>query len=239
MGNTLEMVRHPDALPESFQELTQQLQAGELPEAELKCKARDGTLFWVDVLFDRVLDSKGNTIGYTAIMHDITDKKRIETLSVTDALTGLYNRGKLDEALAVEANRASRYGTSLSVVLFDIDYFKKINDTFGHQVGDVTLIQVAEIITSRTREVDISGRWGGEEFMVICPQTGIKGARELAEELRAAVANHEFGEVGEVTCSFGVAEYNRNEAIEDMLLRVDTALYQSKKEGRNRVSLAR
>ena len=239
MGNTLEMIRHPDALPESFQELNQQLEAGELPEAELKCKARDGTLFWVDVLFDRVLDSKGNIIGYTAIMHDITDKKRIETLSVTDALTGLYNRGKLDEALAVEANRASRYGTSLSVVLFDIDYFKKINDTFGHQVGDVTLIMVAEIITSRTREVDISGRWGGEEFMVICPQTGIKGARELAEELRVAVANHEFGEVGEVTCSFGVAEYNRNEAVEDMLLRVDTALYQSKKEGRDRVSLAR
>lgn len=101
------------------------------------------------------------------------------------------------------------------------------------------LIQVAEIITTRTREVDISGRWGGEEFMVICPQTGIKGAQELAEELRMAIASYEFGEVGEVTCSLGVAEYSRNEAIEDMLLRVDTALYQSKKEGRNRVSLAK
>jgi diguanylate cyclase (GGDEF)-like protein/PAS domain S-box-containing protein len=238
-GNTLEMIRHPDAAPESFQELSQQLEEGELPQSELKCKARDGTLFWIDVLFDRILDSKGTAIGYTAIMHDITDKKRIETLSVTDALTGLNNRGRLDEALAVEANRASRYGTSLSIVLFDIDYFKKINDTFGHQAGDIVLIQVAEIITTRTREVDISGRWGGEEFMVICPQTGIKGAQELAEELRMAIASYEFGEVGEVTCSLGVAEYSRNEAIEDMLLRVDTALYQSKKEGRNRVSLAK
>jgi diguanylate cyclase (GGDEF)-like protein/PAS domain S-box-containing protein len=238
-GNTLEMIRHPDALPESFQELNQQLEAGGLPQSELKCKARDGTPFWIDVLFDRVLDSQGTAIGYTAIMHDITDKKRIEMLSVTDALTGLYNRGRLDEALSVEANRASRYGTSLSVVLFDIDYFKKINDTFGHHAGDMTLIAVGEIITTRTREVDIPGRWGGEEFMVICPQTGIKGAQELAEELRVAVATHEFGEVEEVTCSFGVAEYSRNEAIEDMLLRVDTALYQSKKEGRNRVSVAK
>ena len=229
---------HPDSPQEYFDELLQQLEAGELPEGEVECSAKDGAIYWVEMIFDRIVNSQDEVLGYTAIMQDITDKKRIEKLSITDSLTGLFNRLRLDDALSNETMRATRYGTSLSILLFDIDYFKKINDTFGHQVGDVTLIMVAEIITSRTREVDIAGRWGGEEFVVICPQTGIKGAAELAEELRIAVGSQEFGDVGEVTCSFGVVEYNRGENIEDMLLRVDTALYQAKKEGRNRVVVA-
>jgi diguanylate cyclase (GGDEF)-like protein/PAS domain S-box-containing protein len=237
-GNHISMLRHPDDTSGFFDDLQEKLETGEMPEGEAECSARDNTAYWVKIIFDRIINSQGETIGYTAIMQDITDKKRIERLSVTDSLTGLYNRMKIDEVLENEAMRSSRYGTSLSIVLFDVDYFKKINDTFGHQVGDITLIMVAEVVRDRTREVDIAGRWGGEEFMVVCPQTGIRGARELAEELRMAVSSRDFGEVDEVTCSFGVAEYSRGENIEDVLLRVDTALYRAKREGRNRVILA-
>jgi diguanylate cyclase (GGDEF)-like protein len=232
------MIRHPDVTAGYFDELLQQLAEGELPDWEVECGTVDGNPYWTEMIFDRVMNNKGEVVGYTAIMHDISDKKYIEQLSITDSLTGLFNRMKIDDVLNNESTRSSRYGSSLSILLFDIDYFKKINDTFGHQVGDTTLIAVAEIIMARTREVDIAGRWGGEEFMIICPQTGMKGASELAEELRIAISAHKLDEVDEVTCSFGVAEYNRGEHVTDLLMRADMALYKAKKGGRNRVVIA-
>ena len=237
-GHHISMMLHPDTPSDTIEKLWKELRLGNLPECELKNCSKNGEEYWVRVVFEQVLNKKSESAGYTVIMEDVTSKKQIEALSVTDSLTGLFNRLKIDETLHNETTRAARYGTSLCIVLFDIDYFKKINDTFGHQAGDQALKQVADIAESRARQVDIVGRWGGEEFIIICPQTGIKGASGLAEGLRSAFSGHDFDMVSGITCSFGVAEYNQGESIADLLKRADTALYQAKAEGRNRVVLA-
>ncbi|MDY7537865.1 GGDEF domain-containing protein [Undibacterium sp. 5I1] len=159
----------------------------------------------------------------------------LEQLAVKDRLTGLFNRLKLDQILEDELVRSRRYASIFSVVLLDVDHFKSVNDNFGHPVGDQVLKEMSNILEQSTREVDIVGRWGGEEFMIICPDTDIEGAYKLAEKLRLEIASHLFQIVGTKTASFGVAGSNKNDTPQSLLTRVDEALYRSKKMGRNRV----
>lgn len=166
------------------------------------------------------------------------ERERVEKLSITDRLTGLNNRQKLDQVLADEVDRAARYSHSLSLILFDVDHFKSVNDTHGHLVGDDVLIKMAEITAETVRSVDIAGRWGGEEFVVICPETGEEGAAEVAEKLRKAIEATDFPVIGTKTASFGIAEYKKGESIEAAMHRADQALYSAKQQGRNRVELA-
>ena len=116
--------------------------------------------------------------------------------------------------------------------------FKTINDTHGHQVGDLALIHIAEILHSKTRRTDIFGRWGGDEFMVVCPETDTAGAMEVAEKLRAEIERHLFPTAGSKTASFGVAAYEQGETTDDLIERADAALYRAKENGRNRVESA-
>lgn len=160
----------------------------------------------------------------------------LEELSVTDKLTSLYNRLKLDEVLQNEFERARRYHTSFGLIMMDIDFFKQVNDTYGHQIGDMVLVEIAGILKTHFRSIDTVGRWGGEEFLVICPQTGREGLMKLAEHLRDTVEKHEFPEVGHKTASFGAALYTDDDSIETLISRADAALYQSKETGRNKVT---
>ncbi len=166
------------------------------------------------------------------------EKARAEKLSVTDRLTGLFNRLKLDEALIYELERAKRYGHPLSIILFDIDHFKQVNDTFGHKVGDDVLASIAKVAAKKVRAIDIVGRWGGEEFMVICPETDLPSARAVAERIRTGVAAHSFPSVGRKTASFGVATVLSKDNADAITRRADEALYRAKKGGRNRVETA-
>ncbi len=159
----------------------------------------------------------------------------LEQLAARDKLTGLYNRRKLDESFAVEVSRAARYGRPLSVILLDIDYFKDVNDTHGHPVGDAVLIETSERLREALRTSDIPGRWGGEEFLIICPETNLKTAVQLAERLRQNYAAREFPSAGCLTASFGVAAHHKGRSTEDILLSADEALYLAKNGGRNRV----
>jgi len=159
----------------------------------------------------------------------------LERLSVTDQLTGVANRRRLDDMLAREINRFVRYGRPLSVLLLDVDHFKAINDAFGHSVGDIVLMEIARMIAEGVRQTDMPGRWGGEEFLIICPETDITGAIALAELLRNRIAEHIFPEAGNVTISSGVATLTNGESSKDFLRRVDQALYQAKDGGRNQV----
>ncbi|XPV75581.1 MAG: transporter substrate-binding domain-containing protein [Desulfovibrio sp.] len=161
----------------------------------------------------------------------------LEQLAVTDRLTGLNNRMKLDQVLLEEVNRSSRYGSPLSIIILDIDHFKSINDEHGHQEGDVALINVAKILTKNVRQVDIVGRWGGEEFLIICPETPHSGAQTIAEKLRIQLKNTTLCK-SPLTGSFGVAELKRNEEEADLLRRADKALYAAKHNGRNQVITA-
>lgn len=160
---------------------------------------------------------------------------QLERLSVTDRLTGLFNRMKLDEALDSECLRAQRTGQPFSLIMIDVDHFKQINDTHGHQAGDRVLIEIAQLLQSGTRDIDVVGRWGGEEFMVICPHTDSEGARQLAENLCLKIQAFKFTVVEHKTASFGVASFQAGDQCQDIVERADAALYAAKGKGRNRV----
>lgn len=161
--------------------------------------------------------------------------RALERLSVTDNLTGLFNRQKLGEVFENEIQRARRFQHSFSVILLDIDHFKQVNDTHGHQAGDQILIAVARVLEGKTRETDTTGRWGGEEFLIICPHTDLHGARNLADKIRETLVAHDFPTTHHMTASFGISTYRPDDQIDDLIERADTALYRAKHEGRNRV----
>ncbi|MDK2063182.1 diguanylate cyclase [Aliarcobacter butzleri] len=158
-------------------------------------------------------------------------------LSITDNLTKLYNRVKLDKSLQEEMNRNLRYNTNFSIILLDIDYFKKVNDNFGHQIGDEVLIESAQILSKNIRNVDILGRWGGEEFLVICPETKIEDAIKVASHINEAIKLHKFSTYpNTITISLGVATFSKHiKNVDDIILNADKALYQAKEEGRDKV----
>lgn len=160
----------------------------------------------------------------------------IKRLSVTDALTGLYNRVKLHAQFPLELERATRHGRPLSLLLLDVDHFKLVNDDLGHPVGDAVLVSIARLISANTRVLDIVCRWGGEEFLVLCPETGPEQALTLAERIRAQVASGEFPGQRRMSVSIGVATLAPGETAESLVKRADAALYESKRGGRNRVS---
>ncbi len=164
-------------------------------------------------------------------------KEELEVLAITDRLTGLHNRLKLDESFISELNRSIRYGHPLSVVILDLDHFKSVNDTYGHQIGDEVLMAVAKILKGSSRAVDVPGRWGGEEFLVICPETDLLGAKALAEKIRQSIEAYSFPQVGRKTASFGVAQFTEGDSIDTLTHRADEALYQAKITGRNRVEV--
>jgi len=156
-------------------------------------------------------------------------------LSITDKLTGIFNRLKLDEALNDEFNRSNRFKSSFGIIIIDIDYFKRVNDTYGHLVGDQLLIQFAKILKENIRKVDVLGRWGGEEFMIICPETNYQGTIKVAESLREIINKYEFLTIDNISASFGVSIYDGDENIDNVIARADDALYKAKENGRNRV----
>ncbi|ADH88502.1 diguanylate cyclase [Ancylobacter novellus DSM 506] len=158
--------------------------------------------------------------------------------AITDPLTGLYNRLRLKDVLPREMARADRTGSALSVVMFDIDRFKRINDSFGHATGDKVLVALSRVAAGSLRATDHLVRWGGEEFLVVLPDANAAEARIVAEKLRQAIANHRFDEAGRITVSFGVAQYAPGEVMADLIARADRTLYQAKANGRNRVEVA-
>ncbi len=162
--------------------------------------------------------------------------KTLEELATSDQLTGLNNRRSLDAKLDAEMERSNRYHEALSIIMFDIDHFKHVNDTWGHAVGDDVLKQISSIASALVRGPDDLFRWGGEEFLIVAPHTDLQGAIMLAEKLRLAIEGDTFPTVGALTASFGVAELRPAEDREDWFKRVDQALYCSKNNGRNRVT---
>ncbi|WP_051326652.1 sensor domain-containing diguanylate cyclase [Aliagarivorans taiwanensis] len=163
---------------------------------------------------------------------------QLERMSITDKLTDVYNRAKLDIELEKEFERYQRYQQPFALVMIDLDFFKQVNDNFGHHVGDSVLQESAALFLHTVRETDILGRWGGEEFMVICPNTSKDRAISLAERIRNAIEQHEFAHVGKRTASLGVSMIEPGDTFETLSSRADTALYQAKEHGRNKVKFA-
>ncbi|KQT60117.1 hypothetical protein ASG52_18535 [Methylobacterium sp. Leaf456] len=182
-----------------------------------------------------------------ALLHDLQEAnatlqarveertRDLERLAVTDPLTGLSNRRALDEALA---DAVREEGAGLSLILADIDHFKAINDRHGHAVGDAVLVALAGALGDAARPGDRLGRWGGEEFVILCPSTDLAAAQALAESMRLRVSETEIAGVGRRTCSFGVAARAAGESVDGLLVRADAALYAAKHAGRDRVETA-
>ena len=164
-------------------------------------------------------------------------ERQLKLSAMTDALTGVASRRRIEDELT-SALALQTPASPVSVVVVDIDYFKRVNDSFGHNVGDDVLRGIARLIQQRVRLVDVIGRWGGEEFVIVCRRTPAKGAVELAERLRERIADYAFPLAGPQTASFGIAEARPGDTVQTLFARADAALYQAKHGGRNRVFVA-
>lgn len=174
-------------------------------------------------------------VSLTDITKIDREKQLYKVLSFQDPLTGIYNRKKFYDELNKEMERVKRYDQRLSLVMFDVDKFKNVNDTYGHQVGDEVLIEITNIVTNTIRKTDVFSRYGGEEFAILMPGTFLEGAVEIADRLRKLIECHHFRSVGRVTCSFGVSGLDALDNTDSFILKADTALYKAKGNGRNRV----
>jgi diguanylate cyclase (GGDEF)-like protein/hemerythrin-like metal-binding protein len=159
----------------------------------------------------------------------------LEKLSSTDRLTGAWNRVHFDKTIAAELSRSARYHQPLALIFFDIDHFKRVNDTYGHAVGDIVLRELVKVVSMNIRTSDMLFRWGGEEFVILAPSTSYRSATDLAETLRAKIELHKIETVGNITISLGVAEHISGESEKACFQRADAALYAAKNGGRNRV----
>ncbi|GAB1393715.1 hypothetical protein MASR1M60_18790 [Rhodocyclaceae bacterium] len=254
---------HPHSM---FDEMWRTIASGATWHGDVCNRRKDGSLYWVSTTILPFLDAAGRPEHYVSVRTDITSIKMAEAmlesnqerleelvtqrtielaereaafqrLSETDMLTGVANRRKFDETLLVETSRAQRHGLPLSLVMIDIDHFKSLNDTYGHQAGDAVLIEFSRLIASNIRVHDFFARWGGEEFIILATTSNCEDTCLFADKLRQLIASYAFPDVGHVTASFGVATYLPDEDIDDFLSRADKALYAAKANGRNRVEV--
>lgn len=192
-----------------------------------------------DRIFTLNVDYYENKVDYYVFsLTDITELKEkanlLEYQANHDKLTGLYNRNKFDDLYQKEFKRAKRYSNDLSVILFDIDNFKSVNDKYGHQIGDEVLKEISKILQNNVREADICVRWGGEEFLVLLPQTSLDGAKTAAEKIRSAIISEPISsEKLNVTASFGVSVMSELDSENSLISRCDVLLYEGKTSGKN------
>ncbi|MFA7084545.1 MAG: diguanylate cyclase [Arcobacteraceae bacterium] len=214
-------------------------------EGELKNRKKDGSFYWVNARISPIFDEFHEKIGYTSIRQDITDKKRIEELSITDGLTNIYNRRYFNEMFPKIINSAKRTNDSVAFLLIDIDNFKLYNDNYGHQKGDNVLILFAKCLKDNlSRSYDYAFRLGGEEFGIVYKTTNKEKAIEFAQKLKKCIENlkitHEYNTASPyITASMGLVykDSSENSTIDEIYKEADDLLYVSKKEGRNKVSV--
>ena len=208
---------------------------------DLEQPCKDRTTVWTEVTVTGIYDKDSGFLGMLGVTRDITERRAMEEeirrLTEVDRLTQLYNRLKLDYVIKIEIERANRSGSSFVAIMLDIDHFKAVNDNFGHIVGDEVLKEISLIIKSSIRIIDTAGRWGGEEFMIILPESDIKGGQIVAEKMRLKIEENQFPHVGKLTASFGVSEYKSEMSENELVTRADNAMYKAKNAGRNRVCI--
>ncbi len=249
-----------------FGQMLADVAAGRQPQTfrgQMEYLCKDGSTYWCDVMATPILAEDGQLLELLGVSRDISEHKRFENelkqakaatealnraleaaneqlsrMANTDRLTGLWNRRHFEEVVAHEMIEADRYHLQLSMLIFDIDHFKAVNDQYGHLAGDQVLIELSRIARQQTRDSDLLARWGGEEFVILMPNTGPIDATTVAEKIRSAFASHRFPDLGTVTASFGIAAFRAQESLDRWISRADGALYEAKQAGRNRVQLA-
>lgn len=235
IGHKINLIKHMDMPNEVYTDLWKTIEEGKEWHGELKNRDKNGKAYWLEETIIPIKDEKGDLISYISVGIDITAKKELEYISTIDQLTNISNRRKLDQSLHTEIKKAKRYQRALTLLMIDIDHFKKVNDTYGHPIGDYALTTVAQILSKNIRTSDLIGRYGGEEFMIICPETSKNGAAGIGEKLRQAISDYNFDTLGHLTISIGVAELETDDTIEELIHKSDNALYMAKERGRDQV----
>jgi diguanylate cyclase (GGDEF)-like protein/PAS domain S-box-containing protein len=240
---------HPDDLERITQEVTEYSASGvENFAHEYRIVSPAGEIFWLDDRTAIERDSGGNITHYQGVVIDITERKQIEEklkyLATHDSLTRLINRSSMEEQLKNELLRADRYKHALSIFLLDLDHFKSINDTYGHQVGDAVLQKISRVIEGLIRKIDYAGRYGGEEFIIILPETSIGKAELLAERMCKQIAENsiqmENDDKLNITASIGIASFpEHGKSCGEIVSAADSAMYAAKDAGRNCVRTAK
>ncbi|WP_072680609.1 diguanylate cyclase [Arcobacter sp. LA11] len=239
--------RHPDTEGYVFKELWSTINKGRLWKGEHKNRKKDGSTFWVENSITPNLDENGNITGYTSIYNDITDKKEISELLITDYLTKIYNRRHFNDIFEIELKRARRDQENFILMVLDIDYFKQYNDTYGHDAGDKALQLVANSLKyTLNRAHDFVFRLGGEEFGIITSKIGISGVKTLANKLKQSIENLEIEHKGNkvsnfITISIGTKIVSPESVLNqnDIYKLADNALYEAKDFGRNRAVISK
>lgn len=237
------IIRHPDVPIPFYTQMWKTLKSGKTWQGEIKNRNKKGNAYWVYATISQIHDKNGKHIGYTAIRQDISNKKHIETIAITDALTLVFNRRHFNNRLPRIINSAKRNNLLISLVILDIDHFKEYNDTYGHQKGDEALKSVADrIVLTLKRSSDICFRIGGEEFAIIymvdTKEQSLKFANKIRTAVEAINIEHKSNKISDyITVSLGLVCKNANEIIdEDTLFKeVDDNLYKAKQSGRNKV----
>lgn len=237
LGKKIDIIKHEDTKEKTYEEMWSTLSVGNEWNGEIKNKKKDGSEYWLEQNIIPIKDESGEVDSYIAVGIDITTKKEIEKLSSTDMLTQIFNRRKIEEFLEIEISRSTRYKRDLSLIILDIDHFKNTNDTFGHNTGDIALKQTADVVKNAIRDNDIFGRWGGEEFIIICPETNKNEAFIVAEKVRKAIDNFKFDIIEHQTMSLGLAQFEEQNTKDELINNADKALYISKENGRNKVTI--
>lgn len=193
-------------------------------------------LLGVSFFWNRRLNQANKMVHKTLLqLHAANEQLMRQT--TTDSLTQVFNRFKLDKVITDEISRSERSGELFGIVMLDIDYFKQVNDTYGHQIGDEVLVIIGKVLKRSARAIDVVGRWGGEEFLILCPGTDEKGCLVLAENIRTGLAEQSFPTTHPLSASFGVTQFRLGETAQAVIARADEALYRAKENGRNRVEI--
>jgi diguanylate cyclase (GGDEF)-like protein/PAS domain S-box-containing protein len=226
-----------------YEHLWQTILSGETYRGVVTNKRKDATFYHEFKTIVPLKNKRGKLSNFISTGKDITSRvlfeHELEKAATTDPLTGAANRLQCDKWLKSATEQARVFNTTIALILFDIDDFKKVNDTFGHNAGDNVLIQIAEIVRTMVRNSDIFARWGGEEFVILQMDTPFEGTITFAERLRKEIEHSTFKDISPITISMGVAQYDGTGSIEAFIKKADDAMYEAKKEGKNRVVVDR
>lgn len=246
MAQRIEEISPPESaakVASYFTDLFAAIASGTTPatyRSEHEYYRKDGSIMIGELQVIPHIDAEGKVVEILGVTRDISERKQFEAeltrLAVTDPLTGLWNRRHTSELLAADLAQAHRHGQALTLLMVDVDRFKTINDTHGHQTGDRVLAEVASRLREHVRSTDVVGRWGGEEFVVLLRYCGLRDAVAAAEKLRQRVAEVPFENLFSVSVSIGAAELQVDDDLASWLARADAALYAAKRSGRNSVA---
>lgn len=249
VGRSHNILRDEEMSDDIFKDLWETVLSGKTWKGEIKNRKKNGDIYWVDAIITPNKDLNKKITGFSSIINDITDKKVVEILSITDQLTGLYNRRHFNDIFHREIKNSIRQGSVLSFLMLDIDYFKQYNDTYGHQLGDDTLISIShELQKTLLRDNDFVFRLGGEEFGVVISTDNCESTLKIAQNICKAISNLKIEHSGSkvldvVSVSIGAVcmdfsnKENYKYSYDDLYKLADDELYKAKDEGRNRVSL--